>query len=58
MSLMFKDIIIMKLFTTCPTTGFIYAKNILTKYNNSVIDEKYLKEINELIKYMQKTYFL
>ena len=55
---MFKDIIIMKLFTTCPTTGFIYAKNILTKYNNSVIDEKYLKEINELIKYMQKTYFL
>lgn len=32
---MFKDIIIMKLFTKCPTTCFIYAKNILKQYNDT-----------------------
>ena len=46
-----------KSFKRCPTTGFICAKNILIKYNNTVIDEKYLKEINELIKYMQRPTF-
>ena len=46
---MFKDIISMKLFTTCPTTGFIYAKNILKQYNDTNVIKKELKFLNQYI---------
>ena len=48
----------MKSFTTCPTTGFICAKNILTKYNDTCVVKKDKKEIKFLNQYIARPEFL
>ena len=48
----------MKSFTTCPTTGFICAKNILTKYNDTCVVKKDKKEIKFLNQYITRPEFL
>ena len=40
-----RDIISIKSFTTCPTTGFICAKNILIQYNTTCVIKKDKKEL-------------
>jgi len=53
-----RDIISMKSFTTCPTTGFICAKNILTKYNDTCVIKKDKKEIKFLNQHIARPEFL
>ena len=53
-----RDIISIKSFTTCPTTGFICAKNILTKYNDTCFVKKDKKELRCLNEYIARPEFL
>ena len=53
-----RDIISIKSFTTCPTTGFICAKNILTKYNDTCVITKDKKELRCLNEYIARPEFL
>ena len=53
-----RDIISIKSFTTCPTTGFICAKNILTKYNDTCVVKEDKKELKNLNKHIARPEFL
>ena len=52
-----RDIISIKSFTTCPTTGFICAKNILTKYNATCVIKEDKKELKFLNRYIARPEF-